>query len=469
MRNTERKKVNLHIGAHKTATTFIQKVLRASKDSLAGHGIKYVPTQNVRKNVTHGLRAHKNRGISRAATVTRIREYVESRFPGDYTTLVISEENLVGNCRELYTKSDLYPDITVRLQLVAEALQAYEVDVYFCVRGYVDFFPSAYCEFLRHNDFTTFETFLGGVDPEVGLQRHLALDARRDVDERATGPHRRVERSELVVAWRDDRAEVLLDQMGVLAQGGVHVAEQHALGLEVLAVAVIDDLGLVLGGDPGQVLALGFGDPELLVGAHHLFGELVPLVDLLTFGAQVVVDVLEVDVGHVDGEPFGHRLAVEQLQALEPGIEHPFGLVLQRRDVAHDGLTQNILVERNWIYDNGIEGSYYEHNTYTAAIGITYQFNRMGKLRDGCGGNNLKDRSAGTVIRYNYFHDILGYGQEHGRWISPHYAWGIYLDDNTGGVDVIGNIVARCLRGLIHLHPRPVGFQFIRHHGRQTG
>jgi len=166
MKNTGRKRVNLHIGAHKTATTFIQKVLRASKGSLSGHGVKYVPMQNVRKNVTHGIRAHKNRGVSRSATVTRIREYVESRFPDDYTTLVISEENLVGNCRELYTKSDLYPDIAVRLQLVAEALQVYEVDVYFCMRGYVDFLPSAYCEFLRHNDFITFETFLGGVDPD---------------------------------------------------------------------------------------------------------------------------------------------------------------------------------------------------------------------------------------------------------------------------------------------------------------
>jgi len=60
--------------------------------------------------------------------------------------------------------------------------------------------------------------------------------------------------------------------------------------------------------------------------------------------------------------------------------------------------------------------------------------------------------SRGTQIRYNYFHDILGYGQEHGQWVSPHYAWGIYLDDNAGGVDVIGNVVARAVRGLIHLH-----------------
>jgi hypothetical protein len=72
---------------------------------------------------------------------------------------------------------------------------------------------------------------------------------------------------------------------------------------------------------------------------------------------------------------------------------------------AFDGATQDILIERNWIHDNGIEGSYYEHNTYTAAIHITYQFNHLGRLRGGCGGNNLKDRSAGLVVRYNWIED----------------------------------------------------------------
>ncbi len=72
---------------------------------------------------------------------------------------------------------------------------------------------------------------------------------------------------------------------------------------------------------------------------------------------------------------------------------------------ANGGLTRDILIERNWIYDNGIEGSFYQHNTYTAAIGITYQFNHLGRLRDNCGGNNLKDRSAGLVVRYNWIED----------------------------------------------------------------
>lgn len=60
--------------------------------------------------------------------------------------------------------------------------------------------------------------------------------------------------------------------------------------------------------------------------------------------------------------------------------------------------------------------------------------------------------SRGTVIRHNFFHDILGYGREGAKWVSPHFAWGVYLDDNAGGVDVIGNIVARCSRAGLHLH-----------------
>jgi len=68
--------------------------------------------------------------------------------------------------------------------------------------------------------------------------------------------------------------------------------------------------------------------------------------------------------------------------------------------VAHQA--SNVTVEHNHILGNGNPGSIYEHNAYTEALGITYQFNRFGPLCDGCPGNNLKDRSAGTVIRYNW-------------------------------------------------------------------
>jgi hypothetical protein len=64
--------------------------------------------------------------------------------------------------------------------------------------------------------------------------------------------------------------------------------------------------------------------------------------------------------------------------------------------------SSNILIRQNYIHDNGIEGRIYEHNSYTESQGITFEFNHYGALRSGCLGNNLKDRSSGTVIRYNW-------------------------------------------------------------------
>ena len=64
--------------------------------------------------------------------------------------------------------------------------------------------------------------------------------------------------------------------------------------------------------------------------------------------------------------------------------------------------TSNLVVEGCYIYDNGVTNSIYEHNNYTEAQSILFQFNRFGPLRTGCLGNNLKDRSGGCVIRYNW-------------------------------------------------------------------
>jgi hypothetical protein len=64
--------------------------------------------------------------------------------------------------------------------------------------------------------------------------------------------------------------------------------------------------------------------------------------------------------------------------------------------------TSELTLRGNFIHLNGIEDSIYEHNTYTECRGILFEYNRYGPLRPGCGGNNLKDRSSGTVIRYNW-------------------------------------------------------------------
>ncbi len=66
-------------------------------------------------------------------------------------------------------------------------------------------------------------------------------------------------------------------------------------------------------------------------------------------------------------------------------------------------LTRNLLVEGNYLHDNGVANSYREHSLYIQAIGTTYQYNRFGPNTPGAQGATLKERAAGSVIRYNWF------------------------------------------------------------------
>jgi hypothetical protein len=60
------------------------------------------------------------------------------------------------------------------------------------------------------------------------------------------------------------------------------------------------------------------------------------------------------------------------------------------------------VVRGNYFYDNGSPDSYLEHQSYTESDGVVYEYNHFGHMRAGARGSQLKDRSAGTIVRYNY-------------------------------------------------------------------
>ena len=66
-------------------------------------------------------------------------------------------------------------------------------------------------------------------------------------------------------------------------------------------------------------------------------------------------------------------------------------------------LTRNLLIEGNYLHGNGQEGTYYVHGLYIQAIGVIYQYNRFGANAPGAEGVTLKERVAGSIIRYNWF------------------------------------------------------------------
>jgi hypothetical protein len=81
------------------------------------------------------------------------------------------------------------------------------------------------------------------------------------------------------------------------------------------------------------------------------------------------------------------------------------GLNSRSTDEGDFAVTKDIRVVGNSIFNNGIVGDEHEHNSYMESQGIVYEFNHYGAVRQGAGGNAIKDRSAGTVIRYNRIDD----------------------------------------------------------------
>ena len=66
------------------------------------------------------------------------------------------------------------------------------------------------------------------------------------------------------------------------------------------------------------------------------------------------------------------------------------------------GLQVDTVLRGNHFFNNGHRRSYTEHQVYTESDGVIIEQNRFGPQRAGALGSQIKDRSAGTVIRYNF-------------------------------------------------------------------
>jgi hypothetical protein len=97
---------------------------------------------------------------------------------------------------------------------------------------------------------------------------------------------------------------------------------------------------------------------------------------------------------------------------------------------------ENIIIEACYIYNNGVPGSPYQHNSYTETQGIIYQFNHFGPLKENAYGNNLKDRSSGCIIRYNW----IEYGNRQLDLVDAGHPE-IYEDSSYRKTFVYGNIL----------------------------
>lgn len=151
----------LHLGAHKTATTHLQHLLRSLQPDLVAQGLDVPYFREMRRNGFPGgfARWQKDGNLLRASPA-RIRGRFDLLLTGQPRVLV-SDENWIGGMGDALAP-DPYPDLAGRLERTAPLWRGRVDGVFFAIRNMADCLPSAYAETLR-------------LHPEyVGFERHLA-------------------------------------------------------------------------------------------------------------------------------------------------------------------------------------------------------------------------------------------------------------------------------------------------------
>jgi len=140
---------HLHIGAHKTATTHLQATLIKHRDLLAEAGVQFERPDVVRAVIGSGRRVAVQMGpipsFRRAGASRRL-----AALDQGWDRLVISDENSLGLCPELFQRELLYPTAFRRLTIWRRLAAQRETMVYVCVRNYAAFFSSAYVQTIRN-------------------------------------------------------------------------------------------------------------------------------------------------------------------------------------------------------------------------------------------------------------------------------------------------------------------------------
>ena len=97
-----------------------------------------------------------------------------------------------------------------------------------------------------------------------------------------------------------------------------------------------------------------------------------------------------------------YAVRVDHLYVRDCEIDHSaLAVFVNTRGQNAIDFSEDIRLIRNRMHDNGVVGSDTIHNVYVQARRALYEGNDLAQLRVGAIGSTLKDRSSGTVVRFN--------------------------------------------------------------------
>ncbi len=167
----------LHGGFHKTATTYLQRLLEDNDAWLGGQSVYMVPHLKLRKHITFPsqLDAYRNLKIRRRTKFSEeeLRGFTEAFFREPIARaparMILSDENIPGLPAHCVTTGKLYEHRRMFFKCFAKRIPVPITDAFFAVRNYADFFASSYVEYLRAATTTT----TGVMDTPEAMKRNV--------------------------------------------------------------------------------------------------------------------------------------------------------------------------------------------------------------------------------------------------------------------------------------------------------
>lgn len=154
--------IALHLGVHKTGSTYLQAALQSCAPALAEAGVGVVPFETLRAEFTARAWARPDRDAARNSENRQAAAaWLRGVLAGRPARLVLSDENLLGTPDEIVATGRLYPRLEARLGPMAEMLRGERVELYLGLRHPAEFSRSVFCENLRapQREFTPAEAF----------------------------------------------------------------------------------------------------------------------------------------------------------------------------------------------------------------------------------------------------------------------------------------------------------------------
>ncbi|MFN6952159.1 MAG: hypothetical protein ACK4NE_06160 [Albidovulum sp.] len=151
--------ISLHLGAHRTGTTALQRLLQRHVDRLATAGIGFLGPQTLRRaDLTADRRAWTQaRAAGQPVACAPLAAECARLTAAGCNHIVISEENLVGTMGVNLARAELYPNAQVRLADLATALPAAPARIFLTVRDFAGYWRSALAHALLAGGATAFD------------------------------------------------------------------------------------------------------------------------------------------------------------------------------------------------------------------------------------------------------------------------------------------------------------------------